>query len=64
MRAVAVESNHAPLMTFYEVCKHRSEAGGETFTFLCNYHHFTACQLRQFVYVGVRAHDGNFYMAQ
>ena len=66
--AVAVEGNDASLMTFSmivrEVRKHRSEACGKTFTFLRNYAHFAACQLRQLVYVRVRAHDGNFHIAQ
>jgi hypothetical protein len=62
--AVAVEGNDASLMVFREVSKHRSEACGKTFTFLGNYAPFTACQLRQLVYIGVRAHDGNFHIAQ
>ncbi len=62
--AVAVEGNDASLMIFREVRKHRSEACSKTFTFLRNYAHFAACQLRQFVYVRVRAHDGNFHIAQ
>ena len=67
--AVAVEGNGASLMTFFlmigcEVRKHRSEAGGKTLTLLGNYAHFVACQLRQLVYVGVRAHDRNFHIAQ
>src|ERR1700688_1819098 len=67
--AVAVEGNHASLMmTFREVRKHRSEARGKAFTFLCNYARFVvcelrACQLRQLVDVRLRAHDGNFYIA-
>src|SRR5882724_350332 len=64
MRAIAVEGNGASLMTFCEVRKHRSEACGKTFTFLRNYHRFVACQPRQLVYVRVRAHDGNFHIAQ
>src|SRR2546423_6251092 len=62
--AVAVEGNGASLMTFCEVCEHRGEPSGKTFTFLGNYPHFVTCQLRQLVYVGVRAHDGNFHIAQ
>ena len=62
--AVAVEGNDASLMIFCEVRKHRSEACGKTFTFLRNYAHFVACQLGQLVYIGVRAHDGNFHIAQ
>src|ERR1035438_5319076 len=72
--AVAVEGDNAsltcvPLMIFLlmigrEVCKHRSEACSKTFTFLGNYAHLTARQLRQLVYVGVRAHDGNFHIPQ
>ena len=62
--AVAVEGNDASLMTFREVRKHRSEACSKTFTFLRNYVYFVACQLRQLVYVRVRAHDGNFHIAQ
>ena len=34
-----------------EVRKHRSQAGGEAVTFLRNYAHLLACQLRQLVYV-------------
>src|ERR1700719_375489 len=65
--AVAVEGNNAslmgvPLMVFLfmigrEVRKHRSEACGKTLTFLRNYARFIACQLRQVVYVRLRAHD-------
>src|SRR5713101_1005927 len=62
--AVAVEGNGASLMSFCEVRKHRSEACSKTFTFLRNYAHFVACQPRQLVYVPVRAHDGNFHIAQ
>src|ERR1700736_1609571 len=62
--AVAVEGNGASLTTFCEVGKHRSEACGKTFTFLRNYARFVACPPRQLVYVRVRAHDGNFHIAQ
>src|ERR1700694_253616 len=62
--AVAVEGNGASLMVSREVRKHGNEACGKTFTFLGNYACFTACQLRQLVHVGVRAHDGNFHIAQ
>src|SRR5882757_6301927 len=62
--AVAVEGNDASLMTFCEVRKHRSEARSKTLTFLRNNARFVACQLRQFVYVRVGAHDGNFHIAQ
>src|ERR1700731_4512719 len=62
--AVAVEGNGASLMTFCEVRKHRREACSKTFTFLRNYARFDACQPRQLDYVRVRAHDGNFHIAQ
>src|SRR5438067_5791549 len=62
--AVTVEGNGASLMVFREVRKHRSEARSKTFPFLRNYARFTACQLRQLAYVRVRAHDGNFHIAQ
>src|ERR1700758_2515670 len=62
--AVAVEGNGASLMTLCEVRKHRSEPCSKTLTFLRNYARFVACQLRQLVYVRVRAHDGNFRIAQ
>src|SRR2546423_7218737 len=62
--AVAVEGNDASLMVLREVRKHRSEACGKTLTLLGNHAHFTACQLRQLDYVGVRAHDGNFHIRQ
>src|SRR2546425_3409499 len=65
--AVAVEGNYAslmggPLMIFAlmigrEVRKHRSEACSKTITFLGNYARSVACQPRQLVYVGFRAHD-------
>src|ERR1700742_954999 len=64
MWAVAVEGNDASLTTFCEVGKHRSEAGGKTFTFLRNYAHIFACEPRQFVYVRVRAHHGIFHTPQ
>ncbi len=64
MRAIAVEGNRASFMRFCEVRKHRSEACRKTLSFLGNYAHFTARELRQFVYIGVRAHDGNFDGAQ
>ncbi len=38
--AVAVEGDDASLMTFCEVRKHRSKAGGKTFAFLRNYVRF------------------------
>ena len=62
--AVAVEGNGASLMTLREVRKHRRESGSQTFTFLRNDARFAACQLRQLVYVRVRAHDGNFHITQ
>ena len=62
--AVAVESNNASLMTFCKVRKHRSEASGKTLTFLRNYARSVARQPCQLVYVGVRAHDGDFHIAQ
>src|ERR1700686_410378 len=62
--AVAVEGNNASSVPLCEVRKHRSEACRKTFTFLGNYARFTACQLCQLVYVRVRAHDGNFHIAQ
>src|SRR5205807_4042019 len=66
---VAVEGNNASLigvaaMIWREVREHRSEACGKTLSLLRNYSHITACQLRQLVYVRVRAHDGNFHLAQ
>jgi hypothetical protein len=64
MWAVTVEGNNASLMAFREVPKHGSEAGSKTLTFLGNYAHLTARQLRQLVYVSVRAHDVNFNIAQ
>src|SRR6266478_3336159 len=64
MWAVAVEGNGASLTTLREMRKHRSEARSYTFTFLCNYARCVACQPRQLVYVRVRAHDGNFHIAQ
>ena len=64
MWTVAIEGNDASLMIFREVRKHRSEACSKTLTFLRNYARFVACQLRQLVYVRVRAHDGNFHIAQ
>src|SRR5581483_4846908 len=65
--AVAIEGNHASLMTLSEVGKHRSEAGSKALTFLRNHAHFvawrfTACQSRQLVYVRVGAHNGNFHI--
>jgi hypothetical protein len=62
--AVAVEGNNASLVALCEVRKYRRKARSKTFTFLGNYARFAACQLRQLVYVGVRAHDGNFHIAQ
>src|SRR3954471_2026569 len=62
--AVAVEGNGAPLFISCEVRKHRSEACGKAFTFLRDYACFVACQLRQFLYVGIRAHDGNLHVLQ
>src|SRR5271154_5507445 len=64
MWAIAVEGNNASLTTVCEVRKDRSEACGQTLTFLRNNAHFTAGELRQFVYIRVRAHDGNFHIAQ
>src|SRR5438105_3423803 len=64
VRAVAVEGNGESLMAFCEVPKHRSEPCSKTFAFLRNYVRFTACQLRQLVYVRVWAHDGNLHIAQ
>jgi hypothetical protein len=64
VRAVAVESNGASVMVLREVCEDRNKACGETFTFLGNHAHLSACQLRQFVYIGVRAHNGDFDIAQ
>src|SRR6266700_4261089 len=60
--AVAVEGNGASLMTFCEVRKHRSEAGSKTFTFLSNYAHFPAGQMRQLIEIGLRAHHGNVHI--
>src|SRR4029077_13379166 len=66
--AVAVEGDHASLMVFAviwrEVRKYRSEACSKTLTFLRNHARLVTCQLRQFVYVRVRGHDGNFHIAQ
>src|SRR6476661_3257850 len=62
--AVTVEGDGASLMTLCEVRKHRIEACGKTFTCLRNHARFAACQLRQLVYVRVRAHDGNFHTTQ
>src|SRR5260370_31006508 len=67
--AVAVEGNDASLMgvpwtILREVRKHRSEACGKTLTFLCHHLCLLTDQLRQLLYVRVRAHDGNVYMAQ
>ena len=62
--AVAVEGNGASLVTFGEVREDRSQACGKTFTFLRNDARFTSCQLCQIVYVRLRAHDGNFHIAQ
>ena len=62
--AVAVESNGASLMIFCEVRKHRCEGGGKTYTFLGNYARCVACQLRQFFYVRLWAHDGNFHIVR
>jgi len=62
--AVAVESDNASLITLCEMRKYRSEARSKAFTFLRNYVHFVSSQLRQLVSVGVRTHDGNFYIAQ
>jgi hypothetical protein len=62
--AVAVEGNNPLLVAFREVRKHRSEACSKTFTSLGNYAHISAGQLRQLVYVRVRAHDGNCHIAQ
>ena len=62
--AVAVEGNGASLMTLCEVRKHRRESGSQTFTFLRNHARFAACQLRQLVYVRLRAHEGNFHTTQ
>ena len=64
MWAVAVEGNDAPLMIFCKVRKHRSEACCKAFPFLRNYARVVACQPRQLVDVRVRAHDGNFHIAQ
>src|SRR5580693_7044427 len=41
--AIAVEGNHASMLTFCEVRKHRSEACSKTFTFLRNYARWFAC---------------------
>jgi hypothetical protein len=62
--AIAVEGDDASLMTCCEVRKDGSETCGQTFTFLRNYARFVACQLRQLGDVRVRAHDGNFHIAQ
>src|SRR5262249_25556467 len=62
--AVAVECDGAPLMTFCEVRKHRSEARSKTFALLRNYAHLVACRLRELVRVRLRAHDRNFHIFQ
>src|SRR6202051_1477163 len=64
MRAVAVEGNDPFASTLCEVCKHRSQTCGEALSFLRNYARSIACQLRQLVYVRLRAHDGDFHIAQ
>jgi hypothetical protein len=61
---VAVEGNGASLMLFREVRKHGSETCSKAFTVLPDDPYSFACQLRQIIYVGVWAHDGNFYIAQ
>ena len=64
MWTVAVEGNDKSLVFFCEVRKYRSKSCGKALTVLRNYACLVTRQSRQFLYVRVRAHDGNFYIAQ
>ena len=64
MWTVTVKGDDTSVMTFGKVGKYRSKSRSETLTFLRNYACWVACQLREFVYIRVRAHDGNFHIAQ
>ena len=44
--AVAVEGNGASMVNSWEVCEHRREACGKTFTCLRNYARLVTCQPR------------------
>src|SRR5689334_11279281 len=64
MGAVAVEGNNTSLVISCEVRKYRSKPCSKALTFLRNYACIVACELRQFVHIRLRAHNGKFYIAQ
>src|SRR5262249_172650 len=64
VRAVAVESNSPSLMVSCEMRKHGRQPCSKTLAALRHHTHFLARQLRELSYVRIRAHDGNFDIAQ